>query len=159
MENKFKWNYVVIPAISFVTWMIGRFYTYKGLDWYRANVKLPFFAPSEWMSIFMWGSIFVLTTIAALFVWNTFERGFRFWLIIGLFITNALLNIIFCYLFFNKHMIGATAVLDAAFLTLNVYLLVFLTWPKSRVVSWLLMPYAVWVTFATAVSIGIWIIN
>jgi len=159
MEKRFEWNYIIIPVITIVTWLSNRFMIQDNLEWYHASVNIPFFAPPKTLITIAWIIIYILSTIAALLVWNTFERSMRFWLIISLFLTNAFLNFLFCYLFFQQHITGLQSVLGAGFLALTTYLLIFLSWPESRMVASLLIPYALWTTYATVVMIGVWMIN
>ena len=89
----------------------------------------------------IWDVVDVISTTAVVIVWNQFERGMRFWLIIALFVVNAFLNVYWSYLFFHQHQVGV-ALLGALLLELTIFLLIFLMWPVSHKTTYLLIPYA-----------------
>jgi tryptophan-rich sensory protein len=102
--------------------------------------------------------IFILTTISALIVWNTFPRENRFAVIVGLFLVNAVLNLGWSHIFFGVHALG-WSVVEAALLELSVLALIFLIWPLSRWTAVLIFPYAAWVMFATYLTYSVWSLN
>ncbi len=89
----------------------------------------------------IWDVVDVISTTAVVIVWNQFERGMRFWLIIALFVVNVFLNVYRSYLFFHQHQVGV-ALLGALLLELTIFLLIFLMWPVSHKTTYLLIPYA-----------------
>jgi len=145
---KFNSSFVVIPLITISILSIGGLLT-RNPDtwiWYRSLV-LPELTPPSWVFPLAWNIIFVLTTIAGILVWNSFERTTTFWLIIGLFFANAFLNILWSFLFFRQHLIG-TALIDAIALEVVTIALAVLIAIKSLAIASLLLPYVIWVAFA-----------
>ncbi len=137
--------------------IIGAFFVWHGMPWY-ATLKLPSYTPSGFFISSVWHVIFLLATIAILYLWNKTEHGLKFGLIMFLFGINGLLNSAWSYIFFYKHMIG-TAVWCALSLALSTFLLIVMIWPISRFAASLLIPYALWVVFATYLNYMIWLIN
>ncbi|MDP8262152.1 MAG: TspO/MBR family protein [Candidatus Ancaeobacter aquaticus] len=152
-----KLNYLLIPIITFLTAFVGGCFTSSGMEWYR-TINLPAWTPPGSVIGMVWTVIFILSTIAALIVWNTSERNTVFWVIIAMFLCNALLNIGWCYIFFGKHLIGL-AIIEAAVLDISVIILIILIWKSSVIASLLFFPYAVWVAFATYLTYTIWMLN
>lgn len=159
-----KLNYFIIPIIVFLTATIGSYFTGAGMDWYQ-TINLPSFTPPGWVIGLVWTFIFILSAISVLIFWNLpikesddKKLKMRFWTIILIFLINAGLNIFWSYLFFYQSLIGA-AVFEAALLGISVIALVVLIWPISRISSLLLVPYAVWVCFATFLNTFIWFLN
>ena len=168
---KFKPNYIFIPLITVLVAVIGGAFTSIGMPWYDATLIQPELTPPKWAFPVAWNTIFVLTTISALIVWNkgTGRKGFLaillnkkpselHWWIVGLFILNAILNVAWSLLFFVFQMIGA-AFVEMIFLELTLVLLIGLTWKVSRLASVLLLPYAAWVGFASYLTYQIWLLN
>jgi len=152
-----KLNYVIIPLITLgVSWLGGRL-TSGGMNWYQ-TIKLPAWTPPGSVIGFAWTTIFILSTISALIVWNRVSHQGRFWWIIIIFLINAGLNLGWSWLFFNQHLIGP-AVWEAGLLGLSVVVLIILIWPFSRLAAWLLVPYGGWVIFATYLTYLIWALN
>ncbi|MBW3016168.1 tryptophan-rich sensory protein [Candidatus Woesearchaeota archaeon] len=152
-----KLNYFIIPLITVLVAVVGSFLTSGDMVWYK-TLKLPSIAPPGWFIGLVWNVIFILATISALIVWNTMQKHDNFSIIIGLFVVNALLNVFWSFLFFNQHLI-LPAVFDAGLLGLSVYALIFFIWRFSPLAAGLLIPYAVWVTFATYLNYLIWLLN
>lgn len=152
-----KPNYIIIPLITILVSVIGSFATSRGMDWYR-TINLPEITPPGQFIGTVWTILFILATISALIVWNTAERTGNFKLIIALFIANAILNVLWSYMFFGAHWIGP-AVIEAGLLGLSVIMLIIFIWPVSKLAAGLLMPYAGWVAFATYLTYTIWQLN
>ncbi|MBU0476896.1 tryptophan-rich sensory protein [Patescibacteria group bacterium] len=149
-----KPNYIIIPLVTFFVAAIGSWFTSGGMEWYE-TINLPTWTPPGSVIGVVWTTLFILAAISALIVWNKAQRNNRFWRIIVLFLANAGLNIFWSFLFFNQYLIGP-AVWEAGLLGLSVIVLVILIWPISRWASALLVPYAIWVAFASFLTFTIW---
>jgi tryptophan-rich sensory protein len=79
-------------------------------------------------------------------------------MIIGLFLVNAFFNAYWCYLFFTKALINE-AFIEMFLLNGTTITLIILLWNKSRKAATLLIPYVLWVSFATFLTYSIKIIN
>lgn len=151
-----KLNYFVIPLLVLFVSLIGSSFTSADSEWYQSLNK-PSFTPPGWIIGAVWTTIFALTAVSILFVWNHLKSEW-FWAIIGLFAVNGLLNIFWSYLFFRLNDVGS-AMVEAGLLGFSVYALIFALWKKQRIAALLLVPYALWVTFATYLTYAIWILN
>lgn len=152
-----RWNHIVIPAIAITILTLGGYFSRTNMNWYATLAK-PALTPPRWAFPIAWNIIYILTTIAALVIYNKFERTNRFWLIITLLIMNAFLNCLWSYLFFRNHLIG-WALVDAILLTVNTYALIITIWPISSIIASLLIPYALWSSFAIILNYQLWHLN
>ncbi|MDD5341135.1 MAG: tryptophan-rich sensory protein [Patescibacteria group bacterium] len=152
-----KPNYIIIPLITLAIALTGSLLTSAGMDWYN-TLTLPASAPAGIVIGTVWTIIFILSTISALIIWNNFKEDKLFRWIIGIFIANAILNVLWSYVFFYSHQIGASIV-EMIILELSVLSLCVLIWPKSKWASILLWPYVAWVIFATYLTVNIWQLN
>lgn len=138
----------------------GSQFSLQGMGWYTSLPK-PAIVPPNYVFPIIWNAIFILTATSALIFWNkesgerkflwfTFKKHFDNydWLITGLFLLNAVLNVLWSYLFFNLHSINA-ALIDMILLEVSNILLIIFLWPISRVAASMLLPYLLWVGFAT----------
>ncbi len=151
-----KPNYVVIPLIALGTSLAGSWFTRSGMEWYR-TITTPEWTPPGTVIGAVWTVIFILSAISALLVWNAADAQHRS-LIAFVFAANAILNILWCYLFFGLHTIGLS-IAEMALLNLTTLALIVLIWPTSRAASLLLVPYFLWVSFATYLTVRIWTLN
>jgi tryptophan-rich sensory protein len=166
---KFKPNYIVIPLITVVVILLGSLFNSFGMQWYETQLVRPDLTPPNYAFPIAWNIIFLCTTISALMVWNKpqFEERYLvifkrkahdFKLIIGLFIANAVLNVLWSLLFFSFRLIYI-ALFEMLFLEATIILLVILIWKHSKIASLLLLPYLLWVGFATYLTYMINILN
>lgn len=154
-----KRNFVIIPLITVLVASLGGFFTSSGMTngWYATLVQ-PEISPPSWAFGPVWTSIYILATIAALIAWNKFLHTDRRQLIIGLFVANALLNLLWTFLFFENQLI-LPALIEIFFLNATTIALMVQIWPLSRITSLLLLPYVVWVSFATYLNFLFWNLN
>ncbi|MFA6552425.1 MAG: TspO/MBR family protein [Candidatus Paceibacterota bacterium] len=152
-----KINYIFIPLITIATAWIGNYLTFGGMAWYK-TINLPSWTPPGFIIGTVWTILFILAAISAIIVWNAEMPDEKLALIVIFFVVNALLNIGWSLLFFNLHLIGAS-VFEAGFLGLSVLALVIFIWPVSVLAAALLIPYFLWVSFATYLTYSVWIIN
>lgn len=157
-----KPNYFIIPLITVLVAVCGSFFSYSGMPWYDTELLKPAITPPKWAFPIAWNLIFLLTTISALIIWNKpgfFERRrAEYVLLVGLFASNAFLNVLWSAIFFGAHMLGLAvfeiAVLWATILGMTIY-----SWKISKTASLLLLPYLIWVSFASVLTWQIWMIN
>ena len=142
-----KLNYFLIPLATIAVAVFGSILTSGDMAWYK-TIKIPSWAPPGALIGAVWTTIFILTAISALIVWNRAQHAGVFWWIAAIFIANGILNVFWSYLFFNQHLLYAAG-WEAALLGASVLALIILIWPISRLASSLLLPYAGWVSFAT----------
>lgn len=151
---KLKPNYIVIPLITVIVALAGSYLTRGGMEWYDTQLIQPDLTPPNWAFPIAWNTIFALTTISALIVWN--KKGWN--LIAALFILNAVLNVVWSLLFFNLHML-TPAFIEMIILELTLLALIPLIWKTSKTASLLLLPYTLWVGFATYLTYMIVTLN
>lgn len=151
--NVKRWYYL----IGFVVFTLGGglligFPTAPG-SWYAALAK-PTFNPPNWLFAPAWSILYVLIAVAG---WRTFERAGSGWLM-RLWWVQLALNFLWLPVFFSAHAIGAAL---AIILLLLVAILAFIaiSWRRDRVASWLFVPYAAWVLFASTLNAAIWHLN
>ncbi|MFA5020877.1 MAG: TspO/MBR family protein [Patescibacteria group bacterium] len=154
---KLKINYVYLPAVTIAVAVGGSFITSAGMDWYRTLV-LPGLAPAGSVIGSIWTVIFILSTIAALLVWNQQPRPKNFSAIVWLFAASAALNLFWSAVFFGWHQLG-WAIVEMVVLNLANLVLIIKLWPKNKPASILLWPYFIWVCFATYLAGLIWRLN
>ena len=118
--------------------------------WYQGLVQPAFKPPDAWFGP-AWTVIFILTAIAGATAWEqTPNRASRYRLI-GLFVLNAGLNLLWSLLFFKLHR-PDWALMEVGFLWLSIAALIWMIKNYSVRASALLLPYLLWVTYATAIN-------
>jgi len=155
--KKFSWYYVVIPLATFFVAALGSLITSDGMPWY-ATLTLPSWTPPGQAIGVAWTAIYILTALSAILVWQHFPRDRTLALITGVYVVNALLNILWSAVFFGQHNL-ARAVDVAMLLSLSVLVLIILISKHSRFAATLLVPYFLWASFASYLSYAVWQLN
>lgn len=126
-------------------------------SWYLALQK-PFFSPPNWIFAPVWTALYILMGIAAYLVW---EKGLKKKTVVfalKLFLLQLFLNFLWSVIFFGLHLPGVALgeiilLLIAIFMTLKTFL------PINTYAAWLLVPYLLWVSFATVLNLAIVLLN
>jgi benzodiazapine receptor len=150
-------SYIIIPCITLATMLTGSYFTWHGMDWYN-TLKHPSFTPPSWVFSFVWTILYTMIAYSAVHFWNTPSHTWHKWTVSFLFIFNAILNVTWCYLFFYKHMIGLSLI-EIIGLNLTTISLIILLYKNTLLSSVLLIPYALWGSFATILTFAFWMIN
>jgi len=125
--------------------------------WY-VTLKKPSFTPPNWLFAPVWSILYILMGIAAGIVWS---KGFYHkWVKTALyhFGFQLLLNAAWSIFFFGMRN-PLIALVDI--LALFILLLFTIKWFKvvNSTAAYLLIPYLIWVAFATALNFSIWQLN
>ena len=95
--------------------------------------------------------------VAAWLVWR--RGGFKLnRLPLSLFLTQLLLNALWSWLFFGLK-IPAFAFGEIVLLWLGIGGTIVAFWPRQRAAAWLLVPYLLWVSFASVLNFTLWQLN
>ncbi len=155
---RIKPNYFIIPLITVAVAIFGSYFTSQGVNgWYDGLIK-PEWTPVGSFIGAMWTFLYILVTLIVISFWNNFKESKKFNLIVGLFLTNAILNATWSMLFFGFNLLGFSLI-HITLLNLTIILLMILLWPKSKKLSLCMLPYFGWVSIATALNYFIWIYN
>jgi len=153
-----KLNYLIIPLCVFLVAFLGNLLTTKGISGWYKTLKLPSIAPPGAIIGGVWTLIFILGMIAVLLFWNP-KPVQNFEMIVILLIVNGILNILWSYLFFNLHLLG-WPIVEMIILNLTTIALIILLGLSGKIISGiLLIPYFLWVTFATYLAYTIYLLN
>ncbi|MEA1785556.1 TspO/MBR family protein [Arenibacter sp. GZD96] len=126
-------------------------------DWYLTLQK-PSFSPPNWVFAPVWTLLYIMMGVAAGLVW---AKGFyHIWVKTALyhFGFQLLLNALWSIVFFGfKNPFGALLII----LSLLILILFTIKWFRvvSKTAAALLIPYLLWVGFATMLNYKIWELN
>ncbi|VVB78087.1 TspO/MBR family protein [uncultured archaeon] len=146
--KKINWKiFIACLVIVFSVAFIGSTFTDTGV-WYE-SVK-PSITPPNWVFPVVWTILFYFITIA-LYYTVTSSKG-KYQVRIGLlFGINFLLNILWSFFYFTSHN-PFYAFVDIILLLLSIVSLILVGWKIDRRASIILIPYLLWVCFATLLN-------
>jgi len=126
-------------------------------DFWFSTLNKPYLSPPDWVFTPVWTFLYV--TIAISFILflktgNLKEKLFP----ITVFVIQLILNFIWGPVFFGMENIALALIIVLALL-LSIGLTIFLFFRYSKVASLILIPYFLWVSFATYLNVGYFILN
>jgi len=99
-----------------------------------------------------------MIAIAAYLVWKRRDKSSAYTTAVVIYVVELLLNFSWSIVFFGMHGI-LPALVIIALLWISIILNIRWFSKFSSVASWLLAPYLLWVTFATALNLSIYLLN
>lgn len=116
--------------------------------WYE-SVK-PSITPPNYVFPVVWTILYIMIALALYFSWTNADKKEKKTLV-SWFSVNLSANLIWSIFFFGLKL-PTIAFIDILIILISSFVLVRLTWKISKTASWLLMPYALWITFATLLN-------
>jgi tryptophan-rich sensory protein len=137
---------------------IGTIFTTSSIPtWYAALHKPPL-NPPNWVFGPVWTLLYTLMAIA---IYLIIKKGFEEDIIkisTGIFAAQLVLNTLWSVVFFGARTTFAPIFIIAA-LWLSILACIILFWSISKPASVMMMPYILWVSFATYLNIGVYVLN
>ncbi|MDI6851650.1 MAG: tryptophan-rich sensory protein [bacterium] len=148
---------LISVAIPLLVGFIGSLFTSSSVNTWYKEINRPSFTPPSWLFAPAWTLLFILMGLAFYYVWlNNF--GHNRTLVIGIFALQLVLNLLWSLLFFGLRS-PLTALIEIVVLWFVILLNIILFFRVSRVAGYLLVPYLLWVTFATVINLAIYLLN
>jgi translocator protein len=139
--------------VSFAAGGIGALASANAREFYSALEK-PDWAPPGALFGPVWTVLYLLMGIAAWLVWR--DRGFRgARLALGLFAAQLVLNALWTWIFFVWQQ-GGLALAEIGLLVVLILATAAAFWRIRPLAGALLLPYLLWVGYATALTAAVW---
>lgn len=149
---------IVSIGISELAGIIGSIFTASSIPTWYATLQKPSFNPPSWVFGPVWTTLFVLMGIAAFLVWQQGWKKKSVKIALSLFGVQLFLNTLWSILFFGMKNPG-TACIEIIFLWLAIVATMIAFLKISKTAFWLLVPYILWVSFASFLNYTIWSLN
>lgn len=118
--------------------------------WYYA-LRNPSWKPPDWAFGPAWSIILALGSYAAWLGWENAATPAGRTAVVALFVVNGGLNMVWSWLFFKRRR-PDHALVEVAFLWLSIAALIVVLAPISVTASLCMLPYLVWVSYASALN-------
>ncbi|MEM4359429.1 MAG: TspO/MBR family protein [Candidatus Bilamarchaeaceae archaeon] len=144
-------------AIPLLCGFLGSFFTSSSVStWYETLAK-PAFNPPNWLFAPVWTLLFILIGISFYLVWKE-DFGNRRTMAIGVYAVQLLLNLGWSFLFFGlKNPFLAFIEIIALWSAILINIAVF--YKISKKAGLLLVPYLLWVSFASLLNYYVFLLN
>jgi len=144
-------------ALCVLVGVISGLLTRRDIAGWYAGLRKPSFNPPNWIFGPVWMALYILMGVAAWVVWSQPASQLRAYALTWFAIQLAL-NFLWSMIFFRWHAI-AGALGEISFLWLAILATMVMFWEVRPLAGWLLLPYLAWVSFATALNLGIFRLN
>jgi len=137
---------------------IGSIFTTPKIQSWYAGLAKPSFAPPNWLFGPVWTALYVMMAIALYLVWRKglAAKGVKVALVV--FFVQLALNTLWSYAFFGAESpLAGLVVIVALWAMIAATIAAFA--PVSRAAAALLVPYILWVSFATVLNAAIYLLN
>jgi len=119
---------------------------------FYAQLSKPSWAPPAWVFGPVWSALYALMGVSAWLVWRSpGSKGVA----LRLFGAQLAANALWSWLFFAWHR-GALAAVEVLVLLALIAATVAALWRSSRLAAALLVPYVLWVSFASVLTWAVW---
>ncbi len=137
--------------------VIGSVFTFSQIAGWYVSLNKPFFTPPDWVFGPVWLTLYALMGIALYLAWQS-GGGKKLKQALQVFGLQLALNALWSIIFF-----GAESIFFGLVVIVLLWLAILWTitkfWRIDEKAGWLLVPYIVWVTIATALNAGVWLLN
>lgn len=163
-KNDTWWKILIsIFVLGIAGFLFSRYPTAHGGGWYH-QLKQPDFAPPYWLPFVMWSVVYILMGSSVGIIWHHAVNKSNPLIVkssrkgIFLFIIHLIFNLIFPLILIGYHL-PVISLIDISILVLLIIALIWKFHPISKTAAWLLMPYLVWIIYATLLNAAILVLN
>ncbi|MBI5126913.1 tryptophan-rich sensory protein [Candidatus Roizmanbacteria bacterium] len=144
---------ILLPQLS---GFVGSYFTVQAIPTWYMSLNKPSFSPPNWLFGPIWVILYLLMGIALYLNWskNTKQAKFN----VQLFFIHLFFNLIWAPVFFGlKDIFLALEII--IFLWAMIIVMIDKFWKVSRISSLLLVPYLLWVAYASLLNYFLWKLN
>ncbi len=138
--------------------MIGSLFTRPSIPGWFAGLTKPSFSPPNWLFAPVWIALYALMGVAAYLVYDKRDKSTGVRMALAFFAAQLLFNVLWSIVFFGAHSLSG-----GVFVILTLWALILVTILRfsriSKAAAYLLVPYILWVSFATVLTIAFAFIN
>lgn len=122
------------------------------------TLNKPWFTLPGYIFPIVWAILYILMAIAFYRVLQISKLGKKTYSSLTLFYIQLILNFLWSFIFFNFRLYGI-AFIAAVILLILVIITTRKFLKVDKIAGWLMVPYALWLTYASVLSCFVWILN
>lgn len=134
---------------------VSGFFTSQSIPNWYVYLNKPSFNPPDYLFGPVWTLIYIIMGISFYLILNKPKVN---WLLVGIFITQLILNFFWSFIFFNSHNLGL-ALVEIIILWASILTMIILFYKTNKWAAVLNIPYLLWVSFATLLNYSIYSLN
>ncbi|MDD3679682.1 MAG: tryptophan-rich sensory protein [Candidatus Shapirobacteria bacterium] len=154
-----NWKRLLISIfICQLAGIIGSFFTTGAINTWYIFLEKPSFAPPNWLFAPVWISLYTLMGVSFYLVWQSSLGKKEHKAAINLFLVHLVFNSAWSIIFFGAQEIGL-ALLEILLLLVLLVAVIVKFYQIDKKAALLLLPYFVWVSFASFLNYQLWVLN
>lgn len=158
MKTKTIFTFFIAIIIPQIAGAIGSIFSFSSIPtWYRVLIR-PSIAPPNWVFGPVWTTLFLLMGISSFIIYQKGINRPDVRRALYVFFIQLILNATWSILFFGLNDIGA-ALIEIVGLWVIILANIILFWRISKIAGYLLIPYILWVSFASYLNYTFFILN
>lgn len=138
--------------------MIGSFFTFSAISVWYAGLLKPEFSPPNWIFGPVWTILYILMGVSIYLIWNKIDENKEAISAFWLFWVHLFFNALWSIIFFGMKNPGL-AFAEIIVIWILIVVLMFKFYKIDRRATYLLIPYILWVSFASVLNYFIWYLN
>lgn len=151
---KIDWpKLILFIVIAQLTGILSSLLTFESIPNWYAFLNKPLFSPPNWVFGPVWTILYFMIGVTGYFIYKSKNKKLMqvFWIQLAL-------NFFWSIIFFGLKM-PELALLEIIVMWSSIFYLIIYSQKKVKIVSYLLIPYLLWVTFASALNFAIVLLN
>ena len=158
LKGRQAWMLAASIAVALAAGIIGSLFTMPSIPTWYAQLEKPAFTPPSWVFGPVWTLLYVLMGTAFFLAWKKNFKGAKRNVAIGAYALQLALNVLWSIAFFGWHSpLAGLVVIVLLWLSIAATMVVFFR--VSKTAAWLLLPYLLWVSFASLLNYAVWMLN
>lgn len=141
--------------LPLLTGAVGSYFTISSIPTWYETLNKPFFSPPNYIFGPVWTALYILMGISLYLVLISKKKKD---LAVKVFMLQLFLNFLWSIIFFGLQN-PALAFFEIVALWLSIVFTIKLFYPISKNAAYLLIPYILWVSFATVLNLSIFLLN
>lgn len=158
MEKKEFFQLIFFILLCQLTGILGSFITIDAIPIWFATLNKPWFNLPNWLFGPVWTLLYAFMGVSIYLIWQMDRTDEKVKYALKLFFIQLFLNGIWTPLFFGIKRLDI-ALLEIILLWVCIVLTIKAFYPLSKKAAWLLVPYFLWVSFATVLNASILYLN
>jgi benzodiazapine receptor len=150
---------IVIVAAAAICLLLGSasgLFTIGEIKGWYQTIEKPSWNPPNWLFGPVWSTLYILMGVAFGLVIT--QKGQIKRNVVWVFIIQFILNLLWSFIFFKMHNFSL-ALLEIVVLWIFIFICVVQFYRLNKIAGLLMIPYLVWVSFATILTTSIWTLN
>lgn len=156
-QNRLWTSFAIFIFLCLIVQIVGSLWTKESVStWYPTLVK-PSWTPPDWIFGPVWSCLYIMIAISGWLIYRA-EYSHKRTIALMLYGSQLALNFIWPFLFFSLRS-PILGLIDIVLLCLLVILTIVAAWSVRPIASILLIPYLIWIIYATSLNVEIWRFN